>query len=126
MLGMPDDRYHLAIYSFLTRLDAVEDLLNHPMFEKDFTGIAKGLPDLERIVSRIHAKNCKVKDFIKVLTVSLPILLHSCYALLIRGDLDRRSGTSVTGCLLWPTLRIRLTLRAYLVCSGPLQTCART
>ncbi|KAI0822933.1 DNA mismatch repair protein Msh6 [Trametes gibbosa] len=50
------------------RLDAVEDLLNHPMFEKDFTGIAKGLPDLERIVSRIHAKNCKVKDFIKVLT----------------------------------------------------------
>ncbi|KAH9848373.1 DNA mismatch repair protein Msh6 [Lenzites betulinus] len=50
------------------RLDAVEDLLGHPMFETDFTSIAKGLPDLERIVSRIHAKNCKVKDFIKVLT----------------------------------------------------------
>ncbi|KAI0630999.1 DNA mismatch repair protein Msh6 [Trametes polyzona] len=50
------------------RLDAVQDLLNHPTFENDFTSIAKGLPDLERIVSRIHAKNCKVKDFIKVLT----------------------------------------------------------
>ncbi|EIW55250.1 DNA mismatch repair protein Msh6 [Trametes versicolor FP-101664 SS1] len=49
------------------RLDAVQDLLEHPTFEKDFTAIAKGLPDLERIVSRIHAKNCKVKDFIKVL-----------------------------------------------------------
>ena len=32
--------------------------------------IAKGLPDLERIVSRIHAKNCKIKDFLKVLAVS--------------------------------------------------------
>ena len=53
------------------RLDAVQDLLDHPTFEGQFTSIAKGLPDLERIVSRIHAKNCKVKDFLKVLTVCL-------------------------------------------------------
>jgi hypothetical protein len=50
-------------------LDAVQDLLDHPTFEQEFTQIAKGLPDLERIVSRIHAKNCKVKDFLRVLTV---------------------------------------------------------
>ncbi|EMD35324.1 hypothetical protein CERSUDRAFT_124668 [Gelatoporia subvermispora B] len=50
------------------RLDAVQDLLNHPSFEQEFTSVAKGLPDLERIVSRIHAKNCKVKDFLKVLS----------------------------------------------------------
>ncbi|KAJ7273346.1 muts domain V-domain-containing protein [Mycena rebaudengoi] len=50
-----------------TRLDAVEDIMNHPMFENDFMEIAKGLPDLERIVSRIHAKNCKIRDFLKVL-----------------------------------------------------------
>ncbi|KAG5646336.1 hypothetical protein DXG03_003659 [Asterophora parasitica] len=49
------------------RLDAVEDLIDNPAFEDRFTDIAKGLPDLERIVSRIHAKNCKIKDFIKVL-----------------------------------------------------------
>jgi DNA mismatch repair protein MSH6 len=49
------------------RLDAVEDIINHPIFEATFTSIAKGLPDLERIVSRIHAKSCKVKDFLKVL-----------------------------------------------------------
>ncbi|KAF8259998.1 muts domain V-domain-containing protein [Lactarius quietus] len=49
------------------RLDAVEDLMNHPTFEGEFMEVAKGLPDLERIVSRIHAKNCKVKDFLKVL-----------------------------------------------------------
>ena len=53
----------------LIRLDAVENILDHPTFEKKFTSIAKGLPDLERIVSRIHAKNCKVKDFLKVLSV---------------------------------------------------------
>ncbi|KAA1472424.1 DNA mismatch repair protein Msh6 [Dentipellis sp. KUC8613] len=49
------------------RLDAVENLMHHPTFEGDFMDVAKGLPDLERIVSRIHAKNCKVKDFLKVL-----------------------------------------------------------
>ncbi|KAG6836841.1 hypothetical protein H0H93_002521 [Arthromyces matolae] len=51
------------------RLDAVEDLIDHPTFESEFTDLAKGTPDLERIVSRIHAKNCKVRDFIKVLAV---------------------------------------------------------
>jgi DNA mismatch repair protein MSH6 len=45
--------------------------MNHPTFEATFTSIAKGLPDLERIVARIHAKNCRIKDFVKVLGVSL-------------------------------------------------------
>lgn len=43
--------------------------MSHPTFEGEFMEVAKGLPDLERIVSRIHAKNCKVKDFLKVLKV---------------------------------------------------------
>lgn len=38
--------------------------------------VTKGLPDLERIVSRIHAKNCRVKDFLKVLEVSYYIPFH--------------------------------------------------
>ncbi|KAF9449836.1 DNA mismatch repair protein msh6 [Macrolepiota fuliginosa MF-IS2] len=50
------------------RLDAVQDIMDHPTFEAEFAEIAKGLPDLERIVSRIHAKNCKIKDFLKVLS----------------------------------------------------------
>ena len=52
------------------RLDAVQDLIDHPTFENDFTQLVKGIPDLERIISRIHAKNCKVRDFLKVLTAS--------------------------------------------------------
>ena len=51
------------------RLDAVQDLIEHPTFESAFAEIAKGLPDLERVVSRIHARSCKVKDFLKVLAV---------------------------------------------------------
>ena len=35
-----------------------------------FTSIAKGLPDLERVIAHIHAKNCRIKDFVKVLGVS--------------------------------------------------------
>ncbi|KAF4618937.1 hypothetical protein D9613_010131 [Agrocybe pediades] len=50
-----------------TRLDAVQDILDHPTFEATFAEVAKGLPDLERIVSRIHAKSCRVRDFLKVL-----------------------------------------------------------
>ena len=49
--------------------------MSHPTFEGEFMEIAKGLPDLERIVSRIHAKNCKVKDFLKVLKVRIPAVI---------------------------------------------------
>lgn len=56
-------------YLYLLRLDAVQDLINHPTFREDFAKLVKGMPDLERIVSRIHAKSCKVKDFLQVLNV---------------------------------------------------------
>ncbi|TFK72470.1 DNA mismatch repair protein Msh6 [Pluteus cervinus] len=49
------------------RLDAVEELMNNPPFEACFVEMARGLPDLERIVARIHAKSCKVQDFLKVI-----------------------------------------------------------
>lgn len=62
-------QYLILIYSS-DRLDAVEDLIAHPNFESEFSNLAKGTPDLERIISRIHAKSCKVKDFLKVLSVS--------------------------------------------------------
>jgi hypothetical protein len=61
---LPEIRLNLVI-----RLDAVEDLMDNPTFEEEFLTIVKGLPDLERIVSRIHANNCKEKDFLKILNV---------------------------------------------------------
>ncbi|KAH8829749.1 muts domain V-domain-containing protein [Flagelloscypha sp. PMI_526] len=49
------------------RLDAVEDIEGSAEFQKEFKEAVKKLPDLERIVARVHAKNCKVKDFLEVL-----------------------------------------------------------
>lgn len=51
----------------LASLDAVDDLMEHPSFSESFRRVTKGLPDLERLVSRIHANACKQSDFIKVL-----------------------------------------------------------
>lgn len=51
------------------RLDAVQDILSHPTFEGTFAEVAKGLPDLERLVSRVHAKTCSVKNFLDLLKV---------------------------------------------------------
>ncbi|KAG4306432.1 hypothetical protein PORY_000420 [Pneumocystis oryctolagi] len=48
------------------RLDAVE-LLNDFSIRKIIIDSFKTLPDLERMISRIHAKNCKSKDFVHVL-----------------------------------------------------------
>lgn len=58
------------------QLDAVQDLLDQRIFDGQSAPIAKGLLDLERIVSRVHAKNCKVKDFLKLITVRLCMCPH--------------------------------------------------
>ncbi|KIJ23388.1 hypothetical protein M422DRAFT_56852 [Sphaerobolus stellatus SS14] len=55
------------VEQIMQRQDAVQDLINNPTFEAEFAKLAKGLPDLERTVSRIHAKSCKVKEFLKVI-----------------------------------------------------------
>jgi DNA mismatch repair protein MSH6 len=52
----------------LDSLDAVQDLMKHPEVESSFSKLVTGIPDLERIVSRVHAKSCHVKDFLKVLS----------------------------------------------------------
>ncbi|BGP39629.1 DNA mismatch repair protein msh6 [Rhodotorula kratochvilovae] len=49
------------------RLDAVEDLISNASFAASFDTMAKGLPDLERMLSRIHGKTCKKGDFLKVI-----------------------------------------------------------
>jgi DNA mismatch repair protein MSH6 len=46
----------------------VQDLISHPEIETSFNKIVSGIPDLERIVSRVHAKSCSIKDFLKVLS----------------------------------------------------------
>ncbi|KAK4049028.1 DNA mismatch repair protein msh6 [Microbotryomycetes sp. JL201] len=48
------------------RLDAVDDILANPHFSSTYDGVVKKLPDLERMLSRIHAKQCKKAEFLNV------------------------------------------------------------
>ena len=56
----------------------MEDLIRNETFVTEFTELVRGMPDLERIVSRIHAGTCKVKDFLKVLEVCRRIIRPRC------------------------------------------------
>ncbi|KAF9201562.1 DNA mismatch repair protein msh6, partial [Haplosporangium sp. Z 27] len=50
------------------RLDAVEDLMRVSGFMELFEEKCTRFPDLERIVSRIHANSCKISEFLTVLS----------------------------------------------------------
>src|SRR5205809_1087253 len=49
------------------RLDATDTLNSLPQIRDHFLSTFNRLPDLERILSRIHAGRCNVKDFVRVL-----------------------------------------------------------
>ncbi|ORX63094.1 hypothetical protein DM01DRAFT_208046 [Hesseltinella vesiculosa] len=49
------------------RQDAVDDLLHSPDLQDTLAAAFKELPDLERLISRVHSKHCKVKEFLSVL-----------------------------------------------------------
>ncbi|KAF2192150.1 DNA mismatch repair protein Msh6 [Zopfia rhizophila CBS 207.26] len=49
------------------RLDAVEALNADTTITDRFTSSLSKLPDLERLISRVHAGRCKAQDFLKVL-----------------------------------------------------------
>ncbi|MCJ1288253.1 DNA mismatch repair protein msh6 [Xylographa opegraphella] len=49
------------------RLDAVESLNADTSIRDQFTSSLTKMPDLERLISRIHAGSCKAQDFVRVL-----------------------------------------------------------
>lgn len=49
------------------RLDAVEALNADSAIMERFMASLTRLPDLERLISRVHAKRCKAQDFVRVL-----------------------------------------------------------
>ncbi|KAL3466026.1 muts domain V-domain-containing protein [Aspergillus heterothallicus] len=49
------------------RLDAVDALNADPGVRDQFSSQLTKMPDLERLISRIHAANCKAQDFVRVL-----------------------------------------------------------
>lgn len=69
MIGESTDGGFRSIFSSSPSLDAVEELIQDREYEFRFSKMTKGLPDLERVVSRIHAGTCKIRDFLKVVDV---------------------------------------------------------
>eukprot|EP01135_Chromosphaera_perkinsii_P005658 Nk52_evm29s356 gene=Nk52_evmTU29s356 len=49
------------------RYDAIEDLSSNTDLLDEISSALSSLPDLERLVSRVHTKHCKVKDFLVTL-----------------------------------------------------------
>ncbi|KAF3918326.1 hypothetical protein ABW21_db0206265 [Orbilia brochopaga] len=49
------------------RLDAVEAIMADPTLLDTFSSQLNRLPDLERMISRIHAGSCKPQDFLRVI-----------------------------------------------------------
>ena len=49
------------------RLDAVDSLNADPSIRDQFSSQLTKMPDLERLISRIHAGSCKAQDFVSVL-----------------------------------------------------------
>lgn len=50
-----------------TRLDAVDSLNADPSVRDQFSSQLTKMPDLERLISRVHAGNCKAQDFVRIL-----------------------------------------------------------
>jgi DNA mismatch repair protein MSH6 len=55
------------VQDIVERQDGVEELIAHIDIQELITNKLRGIPDLERLISRIHAGNCKVKEFLTVL-----------------------------------------------------------
>ena len=49
------------------RLDAVDALNANDTFREVFISQMTKVPDLERLISRVHAGSCKVQDFLRVI-----------------------------------------------------------
>src|SRR5262249_52273489 len=76
------------------RMDAIDSLLAEPSIMDQFTASLAKLPDLERLISRVHAKKCKVADFVRVLDGFEQI----DYTMSLLGDIP--SGDGIIGQLI--------------------------
>ncbi|GMK58904.1 hypothetical protein CspeluHIS016_0603460 [Cutaneotrichosporon spelunceum] len=78
------------------RLDAVDDLMSNPGFTGQFSQLVRGVSDLERLVSRIHAGSIRQADFLKVVDQfnSIQVAMDRLVA-----DAEKFDSSSVLGLL---------------------------
>ena len=73
------------------RLDVTDTLNKSPEIRDHFLSTFNRLPDLERILSRIHAGRCKVKDFVRVLE-AFEVIMQGVKQIQERPDIDNMGG----------------------------------
>ncbi|WVQ64535.1 uncharacterized protein L199_002702 [Kwoniella botswanensis] len=79
------------------RLDAIEDLMNNDTsFSNEFRSLCQGIPDLERLISRIHAGSEKESKFLNVMDTFVA-LQHGVEKL--RTIAEKFTSPSVAGLL---------------------------
>lgn len=81
------------------RLDAADTLNNLPEVRDKFLSTVNRLPDLERILSRIHARRCKVKDFVRVLE-GFEVIMEGIEQVIETGEMHEEITSGLLGKLL--------------------------
>lgn len=81
------------------RLDATDSLNSLPQIRDHFLSTFNRLPDLERILSRIHAGRCKVKDFVRVLE-GFQVIMEGIEHIKQTVELEEKASSGLLGKLL--------------------------
>lgn len=81
------------------RLDAAETLNSQPEIRDHFLSTFNRLPDLERLLSRIHAGRCKVTDFVRTLE-AFQVILKGINQIKETAEMNEDVNTGLLGKLL--------------------------
>lgn len=81
------------------RLDAGETLNSQPEIRDHFLSTFNRLPDLERLLSRIHAGRCKVTDFVRTLE-AFQVILRGINQIKETAEMNENVNTGLLGKLL--------------------------
>ena len=81
------------------RLDATDTLNSQPEIRDHFLSTFNRLPDLERLLSRIHAGRCKVTDFVRTLE-AFQVILKGINQIKETAEMNENANTGLLGKLL--------------------------
>jgi DNA mismatch repair protein MSH6 len=81
------------------RLDATDTLNSQPEIRDHFLSTFNRLPDLERLLSRIHAGRCKVTNFVRTLE-AFQVILKGINQIKETAEMNENASTGLLGKLL--------------------------
>jgi DNA mismatch repair protein MSH6 len=78
------------------RLDATDTLNSQPEIRDHFLSTFNRLPDLERLLSRIHSGRCKVNDFVRTLE-AFQVILKGINQIKETAEMNENASTGLLG-----------------------------